>query len=549
MKNQELQSQRLDHLGIVAGICDEIGLSETIASQIKDHGRKVSVGQAVKAMILNGLGFVSRPLYLSPEFFHNKPVELLVGADIEADDLNDDCLGRALDQLFKQGVTEVFAAVSAKALQVFGIETEYAHLDSTSFGLHGEYDETEKSLSNEDTNEPMPIHITHGYSRDKRPDLKQAMVSLICANQASLPTWFRALDGNSTDSSSFAETIQAYLKQFTEDDDLPVFVADAALYNAPTLTQFPEKLRWITRVPATLNAVKEIYAQVDNEDLFVADEETRYMEFGAYYASIKQRWLLVLHETSRLKQGQNLQKRVDKERQRIEKKVQALQNKDFGCEDAINQALSALTKKWQFHRIETTCYVEKRYQQPGRPTDETPFEMVWRFEGQLLEDDAVLEQIRRKHGKYVIATNELDEQTLGLLKMLAIYKQQSSSVERGFRFLKDPMFFADSLFLKKPSRIMALLMVMGLSLLVYALAEHQVRNQLVEQDEYLPDQTGKPTQKPTMRRIFQMMEGIDILIIEQAGFRRRLLLNMTDIRWQIINLFSIHVQKLYNLQI
>ena len=81
MKNQELQSQRLDHLGIVAGICDEIGLSETIDSQIKDNGRKVSVGQAVKAMILNGLGFVSRPLYLSPEFFHNKPVELLVGAD------------------------------------------------------------------------------------------------------------------------------------------------------------------------------------------------------------------------------------------------------------------------------------------------------------------------------------------------------------------------------------------------------------------------------------------------------------------------------------
>lgn len=549
MKSQDLQSQRLDHLGIVAGICNEIGLSEIIDAQIKDNGRKVSVGQAVKAMILNGLGFVSRPLYLSPEFFHNKPVELLVGADIEADDLNDDCLGRALDQLFKQGVTEVFAVVSAKALQVFGIETEYAHLDSTSFGLHGEYDGTEKSVSNAETNEPIPIHITHGYSRDKRPDLKQAMVSLICANQASLPTWFRALDGNSTDSSSFAETIQAYLKQFTDEEDLPIFVADAALYNAPTLTQLPEKLRWITRVPATLNAVKEIYAQVDNEDLFVADEETRYMEFGAYYASIKQRWLLVLHEPSRLKQGQSLQKRIDKERQRIEKKVQTLQNKDFGCEDAINQALTALTKKWQFHRIEAICYAEKRYQQPGRPTNETPFELVWRFDAQLLEDDDVLERIRRKHGKYVIATNELDDEKLALLEMLAIYKQQSSSVERGFRFLKDPMFFADSLFLKKPSRIMALLMVMGLSLLVYALAEHQVRTQLVEQDEYLPDQTGKLTQKPTIRRIFQMMEGIDILIIEQAGFRRRLLLNMTDVRWQIINLFSVHVQKLYNLQI
>lgn len=133
--------------------------------------------------------------------------------------------------------------------------------------------------------------------------------------------------------------------------------------------------------------------------------------------------------------------------------------------------------------------------------------------------------------------------------MLAIYKEQSTGVERGFRFLKDPIFHADSLFLKKPSRIMALLMVMGLSLLIYALAEHQVRQQLHEKDETLPDQTGKPTQKPTARRIFQMMEGVDVLIIDNQGFRRRLVLNMNEVRWRIIALFNPHVQKLYDLRL
>ena len=548
MDQQNLQSQRLDHLGIVAGICNEIGLIEQIDRQIDDTGRKVSVGQAVQAMVLNGLGFVSRPLYLSPEFFHNKPVDLLVGEGIEAADLNDDCLGRALDKLFNRGVTEVFAAVSAHAMQVFGIETKFAHLDSTSFGLHGDYKPAESTDEASDE-APIPIQITHGYSRDHRPDLKQAMVSLICANQASLPTWFRALDGNSSDSTTFAETIQAYLTQFTQDAELPVFVADAALYNADTLQTLPDTVRIVTRVPATLKAVKAIYAAVDNEDLFVADEETRYMELGSYYAGIKQRWLLVLHDPSRIKQGERLQKRIDKERDHVQKKLQALQNKDFGCQDAIDKAVESLTKKCQFHRVEITPYTEKRYQQPGRPTEDTPFEWVWRFEAHLLEDEVALEQIRRTHGKYVIATNELDENKLGSLEMLAIYKQQSTSVERGFRFLKDPMFFADSLFLKKPSRIMALLMVMGLSLLVYALAEHQVRTQLAQQDDTLPDQTGKPTQTPTIRRVFQMMEGIDLLIIEEAGFRRRWVLNMTEVRWQIVNLFSVHVQKLYNLQL
>ncbi|HMA78584.1 MAG TPA: IS1634 family transposase [Candidatus Paceibacterota bacterium] len=547
MDNRGLQSQRLDHLGIVAGICNEIGLIETIDGQLPDSKRKVSVGQAVQAMVLNGLGFVSRPLYLSPEFFHNKPADLLVGAGLDAADFNDDCLGRALEQLFKQGVTEVFATVSAKALQTFGIETQFAHLDSTSISVHGAYESNEADVADAvaDDGEPVAIHITHGYSRDQRPDLKQAMVSLMCANQTSLPMWLRVLDGNASDNTSFAETIQAYLSQFSAEDTLPVFVADAALYNEKTLQQLCDTCRIVTRVPATLKAVKDIYAQVDNEALWVADEETRYMEFGAYYAGIKQRWLLVLHDPSRLKQDQSLQQRVDKERLGIDKKLETLQNRDFGCADAVHKAVAALTKTWRYHGVDLTLYTEKRYQQAGRPAADAPFELVWRFRGEVRQDEAVIEQYKRSHGKYIIASNELNESKLGLLEMLALYKSQTSSVERGFRFLKDPLFFADSLFLKKPARIMALLMVMGLSLLVYALAEHRVRTQLAERDTTIPDQTGKPTQRPTMRRIFQMMEGVDLLIIEQAR-RRRLLLNMTDVRWQIIDLFGHHVRKFYS---
>ena len=66
---------RLDHLGIVAGVCDRIDLIDTIDTFIGPTKRKVSVGEAVMAMVLNALGFVSRPLYLTPEFFSNKPVD------------------------------------------------------------------------------------------------------------------------------------------------------------------------------------------------------------------------------------------------------------------------------------------------------------------------------------------------------------------------------------------------------------------------------------------------------------------------------------------
>ena len=92
---------------------------------------------------------------------------------------------------------------------------------------------------------------------------------------------------------------------------------------------------------------------------------------------------------------------------------------------------------------------------------------------------------------------------------------------------------------------MALLMVMGLSLLVYALAERWVRTELVKQEQTIPNQVGKSTQNPTRRRIFQMFEGIDVLLIEQNGHIQRTIVNITVIKSQIINILGIEVKKVY----
>ena len=129
--------------------------------------------------------------------------------------------------------------------------------------------------------------------------------------------------------------------------------------------------------------------------------------------------------------------------------------------------------------------------------------------------------------------------------MLSAYKAQNVSVERGFRFLKDPLFFASSLFLEKPQRIMALLMVMGLALLVYALAERWLRTELIKQNQTLVNQVGKPTQRPTLRRIFQVFEGIDVLLTQQGEDIQRVVVNLKPIHYQILNLFGGDIKKCY----
>ena len=81
----EITVSNLDHLGLIAGLVDEIGIVQKINELIGEQpGEIVSHGQAVKAMIINGLGLVFAPLYLFPKFFEGKAIEHLMGEGIQA---------------------------------------------------------------------------------------------------------------------------------------------------------------------------------------------------------------------------------------------------------------------------------------------------------------------------------------------------------------------------------------------------------------------------------------------------------------------------------
>src|ERR671919_1632251 len=117
------RSQILDHVGLVAGMFDELGIGEVIDRATRHHPetRIVTTGDAVKAMVLNGLGFVNQQLYLVPRFFHNKPTHRLIALGIEAKHLNDDTLGRALDALYEYGVTALYSLIATMAAQRLGL--------------------------------------------------------------------------------------------------------------------------------------------------------------------------------------------------------------------------------------------------------------------------------------------------------------------------------------------------------------------------------------------------------------------------------------------
>lgn len=523
----------LDHLGIITGICKEIDLIQNIDRLVPQGNRKVSVGESVQAMILNALGFSSRALYLTPEFFNNRPVETLIKPGLLPEDFNDDSLGRALDALFNAGVTEVFAGVASSALEYHKIDHQFVHLDTSSFHLHGEYDRSRKIGE---------ITVNRGLSKDHRPDLKQVVVSLICSYRSSIPVWFQALNGNNCDKTSFPKTIRAFASQM-KDEDNPYYVADSALYTKKNIIEI-SKNYWITRVPETIKEARESILATNKKEMEKSSfEGYYYREHESNYGDISQRWLIVFSEKAYQREEKTFQKNLGKEKEKAEKELWHLSNKEFASESEAQAAVISSEKKYKHHLFEVQFQPQKHFSGKGRPSkNASPKKITWKIVGQVKKDESAIKKSLAAKGFFIIATNQMDKSKLSNKDLLAVYKVQGSSVERGFRFLKDPQFFADSLFLKNPNRIMALLMVMTLALLVYSLAERKIRTQFEKMELTIPDQKGKPTSRPTIRRIFQMFEGIHVLEIEPG---KKIVTNLTEPQKIVIRAFGPEVRKCY----
>jgi transposase len=526
------RTQVLDHLGLVAGMFEELGITEVIAqaTQQNPEMRLVTVGHAVKAMVLNGLGFVNQQLYLVPHFFHNKPLPRLMAPGIQASHLNDDTLGRALDTLYETGLTELYSLIAATAARRLGLTPTFAHLDTTSFHVDGRYNSAKAP-------DEQVVHITHGYSRDHRPDLNQVMLELIVEHQAGIPLLMKPLSGNSSDAQEFGQVIRDHIAHLHTTYGSTYLVADSALYSADNLLKLAETpMKWITRVPATLSEAQAVLAQADPQTMAPLREAYRFRVVPSTYGGVAQRWVLVYSEQRQPQAQRTGDKQWRKDSDQDVRAFKTLCRTAFACEADARQALARFAHDLQatFLHDSTVCPTP-RYGKRGRPgSGASPAQVVYRIEGTLASRIAARQALVDQHSCCILATNELDEALLPAPAVLNGYKGQASA-ERGFRFLKDPQFLASSLYLKKPERVMALLMVMTVCLLVYAALEYRIRRALQEHGATFPDQKGNRIQHPTARWVFHYFVGIHVLYIPGQGL---FVLNLTDEHLHLLQLLG-----------
>jgi transposase len=527
------------HLPIFKAYADKLGLVSSI-NHLVPTAMEVDVGTVVLGLVLDTLSGRS-PLYRLEEFFTHQDTEVLLGKAVPPHVFNDDTVGRVLDRLYDVGTMKIFTACAVRAATQFGLERRYVHFDTTSCSVWGDYEFAET--------QDVPFSITYGYSKDKRPDLKQFVLSMLCVDRA-VPIWGKPEDSNASDktlNTSLLSEIAQTLARRGVAPEAYIYIADAALVTEDNLHALENTL-FITRLPATYGECGRVIAEAvsraqwDQVGIVAQTKSTRHRPAAAYRVSEQTVTLygttyraVVVHSSS---QDQRRQQRFARElaasSATLAAAVGEATTQEYFCRaDAEAAAERVRALQSSYHQVEVVLEERPTYG-PGRPSSHKPRVIkAWRYRLQAIlhERSEVIARKAQETGCFVLLTNvpTQGEMAHSAGEVLRAYKAQHG-VEQNFAFLKDPLI-VNSLFLKKPERIEALGLVLLLALLLWRLVERTLRVHVETTGDTLPGWDKKETQKPTA---FMMMTKFAGVMVLKVGGQRRLARPLSTVQQQYL---------------
>jgi transposase len=497
---------------------DQLGIGKTIDEMVHwDPVQcRLSPGTRIKALVINIFGR-QKPLYRLDEFFENMDIENLFGKGIHREDLTDYNMARALDKLGERGPWEVFSSICLRAICHEQIKPKYLHSDTTSISLYGMYEDQDG----------REFIITHGHSKDKRPDLKQFLYGL-SVTPDKVPVCADVKSGNTSDKTwnfDFIEKLSEALNPQVLQK--VIYIADSALVTEDNLKRIAgHRLQFISRLPGNFGLEKELKEQAWQKESDFQEpgrfsdkkdaasyrlQEFREELYGKCYR------FLVVHSTKLDgRKTKTLQKELSRREKELQKAIQQLEKQLFACEPDAKAALALFQKQHKDNYFTLSGQVvcqEKR--KPGRPGNNNLPEDIYCLKLQYTADEAAIQEAKERLSCFVLITNLDEEYTAG--HILKEYKAQNT-VETSFKFLKDPLFVGP-IYLKKPGRVEALAYVLLIALLIFGILERRVREAMKHETEPLIIPGKVKTFSPTRKKILEAVETVLVMTTDDP-YRR-----------------------------
>jgi transposase len=521
----EHRSREIGPLPILRRYLDRLGLAHLLQAFVKERrkGRKTKMthAHALRVMIINIL--LSRsPLYGVPEWSDRYVPELLDLSPSQRKLMNDDRIGRALDRLYESDRASLITAVVVKAVREFDIDLSQIHNDTTSITFSGNYE-----LQRDPEAQKRPARITYGHNKDHRPDLKQLVYSLTVSADGAVPIHHKIYDGNTTDDKTHIETWKIICAIAGRPDF--TYVADGKLCTKENMRFIHERGGiFVTTLPHTRKEHKDFYEHIQSH--LIPWEEIRRRKnprnqskpeqvidvFDPGWVTAEGYRLMWFRSSTKIATDEETRsKRIRKGKEKIEglqartgaHRFRTVESGKKAAEKVLHEEKA---QRWlEVHVTEKVDYTLKK-DGPGRPrTDESSLYRRVKTAPEIIfevkENAEVIQADAKLDGVFAMVTNH---KTLTPLELYDIYKYQPYLEKRNEQ-LKSVLAVAP-VFLKKPERVQALLLLYFLALLIYALIERDVRRRMIDCGiEYLPlYPEARLCKAPTTDIVLGAFEGI-----------------------------------------
>jgi len=465
---------------------------------------KVSPGILAKAIILVTFFKVRAPLYKIKNSYEGIDTEAIFGKGVLPKHLNDYALARALDRISQAKSESLFSSLALSIYTKFTIPMNRLHSDTTSLSFYGDYDLCENDIDG--------LQIVRGYNKDHLPECKQVVVGKI-VNEHGIAVINSTMNGNTSDIEWNQKALKLLKDQFGTRLNETIYIADSKLINLPTLKILMDidcPIQFISRCP------DNFYKKVANKMIARAYEENNWQEIGqispaknaSKYSTQEFTTNVDGHELRfivvKTSEGKGRAEReVNRQRKLLEEGITKLGKKIFVCEEDAEEEWRRFQKEFRknlylFHsELKKTETIKRRRGNPGKnplpPVIETTWNVSVTIDGL---DSERYKQMEQHKECFVLITNvSVSEYDQG--QVLRQYKAQTV-VEIQFHLLKQPAL-ASVIFLKTPSRIDALVMLLNVSLLIRGLMQYKIRKSMKESKEELPriGPNGSKLENPT----------------------------------------------------
>jgi transposase len=515
MKQFETQFKQVDVLPMVKHYMTSLDLYNLFKKYVPASINCLAEHAESLCIITANIICDNKPLYKVQEWLA-KYADGLTNESVHADKFNDDRLARSLSALFKADRHSLMTEVSCNAIKLHKLLTDEIHNDSTTVTFIGQY-------ANPD---PDAVELKHGHNKDFRPDCKQIVFGLNITADGHVPLSYKAYNGNRNDDTTHIPNWNQ-LRCLLQKEDF-IYIADCKLCSSKNLAYIDENNGYfITIIPKFHKESKSFMQYIKTNDVKWEDAfEIRHSrknkeinKFRTYEAGKNKKGYRIIwvHSSSKQQEDKNRRlKKIDKAQRALQELIPKLNTYHLKTQKQITKAVNKICEqveglidvKITKGRKQISKRISSTRRRPGEPIYENKWSFSYGLEWKINEQAAL--EVSRTDGLFPLITNN---HLLDAAEVLRMYKRQSYLEKR--MYTKKSILDVAPVFLKKESRIEAVLLLYFFALMIVSLIERNIRlnmtKQKIEKLAILPQKMN--TKKPTWNNIRYFCRNIHLSVI------------------------------------